>query len=180
MQADELQDYVGDTLFVRYSIRERKYVKVYTQKGKYIATATARESVHAMIHLSDDLLQDGRKLENEIKDIKRLEKRIRQDSAELDKKLGKGMPTRITTEEVKQLMQNPDMIEAPPEPERISTQDIEQMMREEVPEQESGTKVTDIENLWNKVKHNPEYVEDNKDKVTLKDLFDSVGTKEVG
>ncbi len=125
-------DYVGNKLTLRYSIRDRRYVKVYNKRGDYIATARARDHVHAMVKLSDDALKDGKKLQKQIKEIKRHQRRIKESTAAIAEQTN-SVPELIDPQNIKQLMQNPDPIPAPPEQvekERENVTDISRLLQE--------------------------------------------------
>ncbi len=113
---DAMQDYVGCKLTIRYSIRDRRYVKVYNKRGDYVATAKARDYVSAAVRLSpsENQLKDKKKLDKAIREQKRRQKQVIEATEAIAKQAG-ATPELIDTQEIKQLMQNPDMIAAPPE-----------------------------------------------------------------
>ena len=75
---DKLIHYIGQPAIVKYDFFHLESVLVYDRKNRFICRAKVRELQHPMIELSDNKDLNGKKLQNELKQIKREDKKARQ------------------------------------------------------------------------------------------------------
>jgi len=84
---DSFINHVGEDVLIGYDLHDLRTIMVWDSRNRFIAQAPARELIHPLVTLSHDKEIDGEKLKNEIRDIKRIEKKHRQMASELNKQV---------------------------------------------------------------------------------------------